>query len=286
MTITGKLGRARKSGHGTIQESLFQAAWSGDADGVAKALGNGASADCLDLAGNTALIYAATNGHANCVSLLLQQIPSNPDVRGLNGETALMVAIHGRQAACVDLLIPASSTKVRDDLGRNALDISAMTGFTVFARQLINQGADPKAQNDDGITALSHAAYSGNSDCVQLLLPSSDPNVRDSNGTNALMFAAMGGHADCVHLLLSASDHAACDNEGRNALMWAAYKGNEDCVRLLMSVSDLNALDEDRRDARAIASENGHHNIAAMIEEKTLFDAVLPTSASQGAERL
>ena len=103
-----------------------------------------------------ALWWAAVRGHADCVELL---IPVSDPTAG--GSCALHSAAHNGHADCVELLIPV---------------------------------CDPKA---GGSYALWCAAVHGHTDCVELLIPVSDPKDFGS----ALSRAAWSGQTDCVKLL-------------------------------------------------------------------------------------
>jgi ankyrin repeat protein len=113
-------------------------------------------------------------------------------------------------------------------------------------------GADPKAADRRGWTALIHAARGGDLACVRALLPVSDARAKDQpdpydddqpGGQSALIHAAAGGHASCVLALLDASDARAVDAHGQTALMLATAHENAECVRALLSASDPHARD-------------------------------------------
>ena len=52
---------------------------------------------------------------------------------------------------------------------------------------------------------------------VELLLPKSDALSKDQNGMTALIYAAYSGHEACLRLLLPASDACAKDGRGFTA---------------------------------------------------------------------
>ena len=120
-------------------------------------------------------------------------------------------------------------------------------------KQLIREGADPKAGNS---FALQLAAGNGYLEIVKLLLPVSDPKA---NNSNALQLATENGHLEIVKLLLPVSDPKACDSE---ALKLAAENGHLEIVKLLLPVSDHKA---NNSCALRLAAENGHLEIVKLL---------------------
>lgn len=87
------------------------------------------------------------------------------------------------------------------------------------------------AQDEDGWTALIHAAHSGHLDCVRELV-GVEAGKRTTKGFTALMHAAQEGFPDCVEVLLP-NEARLCLDDGQTALMSAACKGHAACVRAL-----------------------------------------------------
>jgi uncharacterized protein len=126
------------------------------------------------------------------------------------------------------------------DLGTAAPRASAPDGSTPLhwavrnndlqtANSLISSGADVKAVNRYGVTALSLACVNGNAAMIELLLKSgADPNAALPGGETPLMTAARTGKADAVKLLLNhgADVNFAESRRGQTALMWAVAEGN------------------------------------------------------------
>jgi ankyrin repeat protein len=116
---------------------------------------------------------------------------------------------------------------LRDDprTGLNALNRAGATPFFLAAkaadvdlmRVLVQNGADPQAENEDRTTPLMVAAGVG------IFAPGEDP------GTNEEAFAAVR----LAHEL--GGDVAAADNKGDTALHGAATRGANDLVRFLVA---------------------------------------------------
>jgi ankyrin repeat protein len=110
----------------------------------------------------TALLLAAENGHAKIVNLLLE---SGADFRARdeNGLTALLLAAQAfnPQASVVELLLAkGEDANETDSNGNTALMLAARGGAFQIIEPLINGGADVKAKNKEGWTALRHAKES------------------------------------------------------------------------------------------------------------------------------
>lgn len=81
---------------------------------------------------------------------------------------------------------------------------AAKVGDVEAVSYLLEQGADPNQQHDDGYTALMTASEAGHEHMVEVLMsaPSADVNARNSYGQTALHFAAQNGRTLVVQALL------------------------------------------------------------------------------------
>lgn len=79
-------------------------------------------------------------------------------------------------------------------------------------------------QNNEGKSALMHAAKNGNLELVKLLA-TKEAGLRDKNGNTALMYAVKNGYIRCAEFLVP---HESCkqNNEGKTALMLFMINGN------------------------------------------------------------
>lgn len=117
--------------------------------------------------GNTALFWAAYEGHADAVKMLLNN-SADPNIRFISGRTVLSpVCMHGYNEA----------------------------------------GAEPiYTSHEAGETPLMIAVYNGHYDCVETLLTTqADLNARDRKGNTALRFA-LELELNDIHELLVRSD--------------------------------------------------------------------------------
>ena len=85
-----------------------------------------------------------------------------------------------------------------------------------MAKLLLEQGADVRAAEDDGSTALMLPAQGGHEAVAQLLLQhGADVAAANNDGATALMLAAQGGHEAVAQLLLQhGADAKAARNDG------------------------------------------------------------------------
>ena len=123
-------------------------------------------------------------------------------------------------------------------------------------QSLLLKGANPKAQNTIGNTALMGASASGNLDAVKLLLSKgADPRFKNTVLYTVLMSASEGGSASIVNLLLNNGakvDVNAQDKYGFTALIYAARLGHFLVVKALLGVKDINVNAQARHGKTAL----------------------------------
>ena len=98
-----------------------------------------------------------------------------------------------------------------DEYGRTPLHYAALDGDAERVRQLLSDGADPDAQDDDGWTPLHFACQERHSGVAKVLLRGdADPNLTDKHGNGPLWTAVMNARSEleAVALLLSAGAKA------------------------------------------------------------------------------
>ena len=95
---------------------------------------------------------------------------------------------------------------------------AACEGNLAEVNRLIAAGADAKAVDRYGTTALMYAAAFGYSDCIASLLPYSDVTSVDSYDMTALMYAETEDYMECIALLEAAErKEAVNDRNLRNS---------------------------------------------------------------------
>ena len=148
---------------------------------------------------------------------------------------------------------------------------AAMRRDAAEVRRLLQAGADVKASQADGATALHWAAYHGDASLASLLLDAgADVAAANRNGSTPMWLAASRGDAQVIKALL---DKGADANEelplGRRPLMLAARAGSVDAVReLLTKGADPNAKESARGTTALMqAADQGHADVIKVLIE-------------------
>lgn len=113
----------------SVDQELILAAKRGDGVGVWAALASGAAPDFTDRAGNTALIFAARDGHLGVAEILLDY-GATVDWQDDEKVTPLILASSHNHLEIVSLLLNHGATlAIRDQWGRTALDYAERRGI-------------------------------------------------------------------------------------------------------------------------------------------------------------
>lgn len=192
----------------------------------------------------TPLMIAAQQGSLreckNNMQYVRQQLP--------NGMTALMFAASAGNKEIVELLAPHECSFIRHD-NMCAAEVALTCGHYDCAELLRSAEALHTSKLDgmaEGmLSSIISAAISNSLFAVWSFLPS-QKGMKDDQGMTALMHAAMRGHRDVVRLL-SKYELRLQDNHGRTALMFAAEHLHSRVLEFLVSEVDLK--DHDNKSA-------------------------------------
>ncbi|CAI0403597.1 unnamed protein product [Linum tenue] len=202
---------AKYSTFGGLNSPLHFAAAKGHNEIVALLLDNGADVNSRNYCGQTALMQACRYGHWEVVQTLLLFRCNVTRADYLSGRTALHFAAVNGHARCLRLVVadfvPSAPFVLARDRAENDAGGSATVKTSALSK-FVNKAAD------GGITALHMAALHGYFDCVQLLLDL-HANVSAVTfhygttmdligaGSTPLHYAACGGNLKCCQILLA-----------------------------------------------------------------------------------
>ena len=245
-------------------ETLVRRANEGDSEAVKLFLRAGMSPDKTPFQ-QTAIVAAAEEGHLAVVKALAEA--------GANVNPALVAAGRGKNKAVLDYLLSRDPKKesiagalyvaagegnridfVRDLLDRGVdvdaewggkpLMSAAYYGRLDILELLVKRGANVRATNDEGQTALHYAARSGSPSpqIVGALLNSGAPiNAQDQEGTTALM-SALESREVAKLLLTRGADVTLRTKDGATALLYAAGRNVPWLIKpLIERGADVNA---------------------------------------------
>lgn len=122
------------------------------------------------------------------------------------------------------------------DIDRRLFD-AAKQGAADQVASLLAEGADAKAADFGGVTALMFATLKDQPACVRVLLPSSDPKAVDGERCSALIYACQHMRLECAKLLAADSDMRQRDFEGRCATDHAEGWGDAEMLTFLAACS-------------------------------------------------
>mmetsp|Transcript_5468 Transcript_5468/g.13323 ORF Transcript_5468/g.13323 Transcript_5468/m.13323 type:complete len:695 (-) Transcript_5468:22-2106(-) len=213
--------------------------------------------------GRSCLMEAGRRGLLQVLSFLLYEAKVSCNSRDLQGRTALMYAAEEGRAAAVWMLLQANaSPNAQTRFGHTALHLGARKGHVAVVEYLLQAKADIDQQSAQGHTGLMLAARHGEIPMAKLLVrANASLETHTSHGRTALMFAAEHGKASIVKLLVDAdSDPLARAENGKTALHHAAQHGLASIVTFLLSLPspfqpDLSAIDNRGRTALRLSLE-------------------------------
>lgn len=157
-----------------MSATLHSAAQAGDLQQVQALLASGIDANAVDGEGNTALHLAAFNGHLDVVKALLAA-GADVNAQDAQGWTPVFKAAYNHELDCgfapvVQALADAGAdVNHRIFYGLTPLMLAAGGGEAAVCEVLLSAGAEVKAANDGGRTALAMAKERFFVDVINLL---------------------------------------------------------------------------------------------------------------------
>jgi hypothetical protein len=181
---------------------------------------------------------------ATVVGLLLLAPPGHA---AYSMKDLVAAAKRGDAHAVHRLLEDGADVRAVDADGYTALHWAGIRGHFRIFRELLGAGAPVDAVGADGGTPLHWACHHDRADMVELLLDAgADLTVKNRWGRTALHVAARRGNAEVARLLLRrGADPNAATREGWTPLHVAYRSGNPELVTIL----EASGADPSRRDA-------------------------------------
>lgn len=181
-------------------DNMVAAAKGGDVETVKEGLQAGFDPNYKDSQGNSLLIHAAANSNADIVAVLLKG-GADPTLQNKSGD--------------------------------DALNYGAIKGNLSIVKQMIKAGLP--VNRKQGWQPLSYAIYGKSLEVFNYLMDQgADPNANNPSQASALMIAALEGQEEMAARLLQAGADPAWTKGGESAVDWALKHGNTDIAEMVM----------------------------------------------------
>lgn len=197
-----------EEGRAQLNHLLFQAVKEGKKEQVKNLIDDGANIDEIGENGNTPVMVATQTGDVELVRLFIQE-DADIDQQNKHLDNVLLYASAEGNFDIVELAIEAGAdTTITNRFGGTALIPAADRGHVDIVRLLLERSdVDINHINDLHWTALLEAVILGNGgkqhqEIVALLLEhGADPSINDEEGVTALQHARERGFSEMVTLL-------------------------------------------------------------------------------------
>jgi cytohesin len=187
--------------------------------------------DCRSALLDVLLFSAVITGDLDEVKQIVIDCGVNPNIKGPNpnplGFTPLhYAAMYGRHEIAELLLERGADPNIQDNDGDTPLHLAAANGYSEIVKLLLEHGADPNVQDYGGMTPLHYAA-TGYLEVVELLLEhGANPNIQNNNGYTPLHYAVANCRVGVARVLLDhGADPTIRDNKGRTPLDYGSDCG-------------------------------------------------------------
>ena len=181
-------------------------------------------------AGKTALMEAAINNRSEIVSLLIEEGADVNQQENESGFSALHYASGLNASEIIGILLEnEADPNLRARNGSTPLHSAARYAFIQSTRALIDGGAVVDAPDNEGLTPLMLFIKTGNAYGVPRYFPlllhnGADPNRQDNDGNSALHHAALAENSEAIpDLLKYGASLNLKNNNGQTPLDLATY---------------------------------------------------------------
>ncbi|CBJ30921.1 conserved unknown protein [Ectocarpus siliculosus] len=237
----------------------------------------GAEVNQLHVHGGSALMEASTSGNVSVINLLLKK-GADVSVTDKDGVTTLMsAASHGHAQACKVLLDAGAPLDTKASSGGTALMFAAAAGYTDVVALLLERGAhvNDTVQVSRGLPLQYHANANHVQDVMRALVEGgADVRAVDDQGLSALLNAVKGNFGDAASYLVEkgadANDVYVDEGGDRHSLLMdAIIVENVPFAELLVKHgADVNVTDEQGVTTLIQAAHRGMLVICELVVEK------------------
>jgi ankyrin repeat protein len=255
---------------------------------VQSLLGKGADVNCRQNGPRTPLHLAACYGELKVARALVEH-KANVNSRDKEGKTPLHLLLEASRRDNDDILDLArfllehrTDVNIRTTSGWTLLHEVAVKGKLEIVRLLLDYGAYPNAENDEGETPLHLVLRSRQYDrsqerrvsiVRQLLVSGVDVNARQKDGWTSLHWAAFTGRVEVAQVLFDHGANAKLETEGGETALHTVSRGEFDSqeqgvstARLLLERGvDVNAREKYGRTSLHYAAFEGRVEVAQVL---------------------
>lgn len=212
-------------------------------------------------------LNAARTGNLDLLKKFAEQLDEGKDlsktveaIKDANKRGALHFASLEGQTQICSYLIEDLKLRIndKDDDGETALIHAARQGHTATAKYLIDHGADPTIASNLGTTALHHSAGIGDTDLLEHLLSRGvNPDLESDSGTPLVWAAGHAQEAAVTVLLKHGANPNAETDDGITPLISSAAADSLACLELLIQAGAKVNVSAGGATPLHIAADNG-----------------------------
>ena len=225
-------------------------------------------------------LHAAVMGNQRSVAKQLLNVGAQVNAPSESHGTPLQIACRQENGAALALLLVqhGANVKIISQDKQTPLHFAAKSGHQDLARELLAQGMDPDAPDDNGWTPLHFASLNGHAGIAQLLLDhNANVTAEDKFKAHPLFRSAGQHHTRVTSLLLEAgSPPDARDCFGRTALHGPAADEDVSVQEMLIAKgADINIVGEDKKTPLHEAANVGNYaNVELLLKQEGIITSL------------